>query len=201
LSAVLDNLVFYLLVRETGSVIGSQIGARIASVLFNYPAVKKAVFLSDEPHRILLPRYLLLVAVNCCLSYIGITVVMTASPANVFLAKVIAEALLFITSLTIQREWIFRRRASAQAATDWDRYYCRVPFIARITRRYTQSILISAMKRFVKWHEHGTGSVLELGGANSCFLDGISAALQPRTYDVVDRNEYGPLFTSLPFKG
>jgi putative flippase GtrA len=114
LSAALDNLVFYFLMRETGNIIASQAGARLASVCFNYPAVRRAVFLSGEPHRTQLPRYLFLVAANCSLSYTGITIAMMAWAANVFLAKVIAEAALFIANLLIQREWIFTRRKRAR---------------------------------------------------------------------------------------
>jgi hypothetical protein len=95
-----------------------------------------------------LPRYLLLVAASCGLSYMGIKILTAALPANILLAKVIAETLLFITNLTIQREWIFTRRANAPSVTDWDRYYQKVPLAARLTRRYTQSVLISAMRRY-----------------------------------------------------
>ena len=109
LSAILDNLVFYLLFRATGSIIGSQAGARFVSVFFNYTAVRRAVFLSDEPHRILLPRYLLLVAASGCLSYTGITVLTSVLPVSVLLAKVIVETLLFAVNLTIQREWVFTK--------------------------------------------------------------------------------------------
>jgi glycosyltransferase involved in cell wall biosynthesis/SAM-dependent methyltransferase len=191
MTAVLDNLIFYLLFQKTGNVILSQAGARIASVLFNYQAVRRAVFLSDEPHAVLLPRYLLLVAANCCLSYMGIMILTTALPAGVYSAKVTAETLLFFINLTIQREWIFTRRANAPSVTDWDLYYRRVPLTARLTRKYTQSVLISAMKQFADSHEQELESILELGGANSCFVDGILAALRPRSYDIVDRNEYG----------
>jgi dolichol-phosphate mannosyltransferase len=110
LSAVLDNLVFCLLFLETGSIIGSQIGARIASIFFNYTAVRRAVFLSDEPHQILLPRYLLLAATSCFISYTGITTVTAAFPVNVLLAKIFVETFLFIVNLTIQREWVFTKR-------------------------------------------------------------------------------------------
>jgi dolichol-phosphate mannosyltransferase len=122
LSAVLDNLVFYLLFRETGSIIGSQIGARIASIFFNYTAVRRAVFLSDESHRILLPRYLLLAGTSCLLSYTGIRALTSVLPVNVLLAKVVVETLLFTLNLFIQREWVFTKRekdrkASLQQAT------------------------------------------------------------------------------------
>jgi dolichol-phosphate mannosyltransferase len=110
LSAVLDNLLFYLLFRATGSIVGSQVGARILSVFFNYSAVRRAVFLSDEPHRVLLPRYLLLAVISCGLSYTGITVLTAAFQVNVLLAKILIETSLFIVNLTVQREWVFTKR-------------------------------------------------------------------------------------------
>jgi hypothetical protein len=112
-------------------------------------------------------------------------------PVNVLRAKVIVETLLFTVNLTIQREWVFTKRRLLPSATDWDRYYRKVPFTARLTRKYTQSVLISAMKRSINWHEPGLGSIIELGGANSCFLDSILKALRPHAYYVVDRNEFG----------
>jgi len=115
LSAVLDNLIFFLLFRETGNVLLSQVGARAVSVFYNYAAVRRAVFLSDEPHAILLPRYLLLAAANCAMSYMGITIFLAALPIRVYGAKVIAESLLFLANLVIQREWIFKRRAISGA--------------------------------------------------------------------------------------
>src|SRR5215471_3786032 len=116
LSAVLDNLVFYLLFRETGSILGSQIGARIASIFFNYTAVRRAVFLSDESHRILLPRYLLLAGTSCLLSYTGIRALTSILPVNVLLAKVAVETLLFVSNLFIQREWVFTKRQKDRRA-------------------------------------------------------------------------------------
>jgi dolichol-phosphate mannosyltransferase len=116
LSAVLDNLLFYLLFRATGSILGSQVGARILSVLFNYSAVRRAVFLSDESHRVLLPRYLLLAAASCLLSYTGITILTAAFQVNVLLAKILIETSLFIVNLTVQREWVFTKRRNLQTA-------------------------------------------------------------------------------------
>ena len=117
LSAVLDNLLFYLLFRATGSIIGSQIGARVTTIFFNYSAVRRAVFLSDEPHRVLLPRYLLLAATSCGLSYTGITILTAAFQVNVLLAKILIETSLFVVNLTVQREWVFKKRGSTQAVT------------------------------------------------------------------------------------
>ena len=38
---------------------------------------------------------------------------------------------------------------------------------------------------------NGPLAIVEIGGANSCFFSEVSAALAPRSYDVVDTNEYG----------
>jgi putative flippase GtrA len=110
-TAALDNLVFYLLFLGTGSIVASQAGARTASVLFQYPLVRRAVFLSDDQHRIVLPRFLLLVAANAAMAYLGIKFLTSVMPIAVFPAKVLAEAALFILSFLIQRNWIFSRRA------------------------------------------------------------------------------------------
>ena len=73
--------------------------------------------------------------------------------------------------------------------TDWDIYYQSVPFTARFTRKYTESVLIGIIRRFMRNHE--PPSVIELGGANSCFIDGILSAIHPRAYHVIDSNQYG----------
>ena len=74
------------------------------------------------------------------------------------------------------------------APTDWDSYYQSVPPTARLTRRYTTRVLLRMMRQFA-----GAGplSIVEIGGANSCFLDSILAAIPCRRYDVVDTNRYG----------
>jgi putative flippase GtrA len=188
LTAALDNGVFYLLFGATGNIAVSQIGARLAAVLLNYSAVRKAVFLSDEKHRLLLPRYLLVVLVNGLLSYAGIRLLTSATPAGVVPAKMLAEALLFIVNFLAQRDFVFSKRSTAPGATNWDQYYKRMPFLARFTRRYTERVLISALRR-CSFSRNET--ILEIGGANSCFLNGLTRALRPRAYHVVDRNEYG----------
>jgi hypothetical protein len=82
------------------------------------------------------------------------------------------------------------RQPAAKGATDWDLYYRSVPITAHLTRRYTQSVLISWMRRLLRGRGEPT-SLIEIGGANSCFLDAILAAIRPRAYHVIDRNQYG----------
>jgi len=79
-------------------------------------------------------------------------------------------------------------RPAPNGATDWDAYYQNVPATAHLTRRYTRLVLLDAIKSAA-----GASplSIVEIGGANSCFLDAIVAELKPRSYDVVDTNRHG----------
>jgi SAM-dependent methyltransferase len=90
--------------------------------------------------------------------------------------------------------FVFSRRQSGhpKMSTDWDRYYLSVPPTARLTRRYTTSALLHSIKRHAAAsHEDGRLSIVEIGGANSCFLDAILARFPCRSYDIIDTNEYG----------
>lgn len=112
------------------------------------------------------------------------------------LAKLCAEGFLFAANFLLQRDFVFTRKASGSAAgsgaTDWTRYYEAVPATAKLTRRYTTAALLKA----IQGHASSVGgdgclAIVELGGANSCFLDRILANVNCRSYDVVDTNEYG----------
>jgi SAM-dependent methyltransferase len=73
-------------------------------------------------------------------------------------------------------------------ATDWDAYYAR-PFVASsVTRRITTSRLLGHMRR---WLDIPHPVITELGGANSCFVDSLYAALRPAAYIAVDNNKPG----------
>lgn len=73
-------------------------------------------------------------------------------------------------------------------ATDWDAYYARPFAAASITRRITTARLISHLRRWLPMPEP---HILELGGANSCFVDALYAALAPAGYVAVDNNSLG----------
>jgi SAM-dependent methyltransferase len=107
-------------------------------------------------------------------------------------AKLLAEGLLFIANFAIQRDFVFTRREASPTATDWDSYYTRVPATAKLTRRYTTARLLEAIQRYVTpGSPTGRISIVEIGGANSCFVDRILAKVPCGSYDVVDTNEYG----------
>jgi SAM-dependent methyltransferase len=80
--------------------------------------------------------------------------------------------------------------ASSRIATDWDSYYQSVFPAAKLTRRYSASVLIDVMKRYAHAQAGGALAMVEIGG-NSCFVDALVREFAPRSYDVVDLNRYG----------
>jgi glycosyltransferase involved in cell wall biosynthesis len=107
LSAVIDSSVFMIAYGFTPSILTSQALARVVSMIFNYSAVKQAVFYSKQPHGKTFPRYVLLVVISGFVSYILIRVLTTFSPLSVLAAKLTAESLVFLANFAIQRDFIF----------------------------------------------------------------------------------------------
>lgn len=73
-------------------------------------------------------------------------------------------------------------------ATDWDAYYARPFSAATLTRRITTARLLGHMQR---WLPGPAPVIVELGGANSCFVSALHRQLQPRQYLAVDNNRFG----------
>jgi glycosyltransferase involved in cell wall biosynthesis len=117
LAAGLDNLLFFSFLRATASVAGSLLAARCLALCFNYLAVRKAVFFSKEPHRTVLPRYLLLAAANICVSWSVVSFVTSRFPLGIMPAKVLTESVLFIANFALQRDFVFARRLPAAPET------------------------------------------------------------------------------------
>jgi glycosyltransferase involved in cell wall biosynthesis len=109
-SAALDNSLFYLVFHLAGTVAAAQLTARLISMAFNYTAVRKTAFHSGEPHRIVLPQYLTLAAINVIVSWEGIRFVTSSLPIGVFPAKLLVDTLLFAANFAIQRDVVFTRR-------------------------------------------------------------------------------------------
>jgi len=118
LTTVIDNLVFYLLFQSSGIILSSQIGGRLVALVFNYTAARKAVFLSNQPHRTVLTRYLLLVVASGLLSYMLINFLSTSIHLPVISAKVIAETALFFANFAIQRDFVFTRAPRGETVAD-----------------------------------------------------------------------------------
>lgn len=191
LTALIDNAIFFVAFGIQGSVLGAQVVARSGALLFNYAGARNVVFLSRESHRRILPRYLLLVVVSGIVSYGLIQLLRQTFGIGVLYAKVLAETTLFIANFTIQRDLIFRQPAPRPARTDWDEYYTSVPATAKLTRKYTTRVLLDALRTARRERGQDGVSIIEIGGANSCFVDRILSELRPSSYHVIDTSRYG----------
>ena len=107
MAALIDNLVFYLVWKRTGRILGAQVAARLVSVVFNYTMVRARVFASKEKHQVLLPKYLLLVVTSGTASYLGIQFLTTRLAITAMPAKLFVETLLFFVNFAVQRTFIF----------------------------------------------------------------------------------------------
>jgi putative flippase GtrA len=189
LTAIIDYSVFFLVFAFTGSLISSQISARLTAMIFNYSAVRKLVFYSEQKHSQTFPRYAALVLASGTISYLMINALLAYTSLNVISAKVISELMIFLANFAIQRDFIFTRNRK-QTSTDWDRYYSKPYKTATFTRKVTEGVLHSLISRYKP--DAVTALALgELGGANSCFYDGIKRRFNPARYYVIDNNKLG----------
>ena len=108
LTALLDNLVFYIAYRRTGEVLASQVVGRLLAVAFNYWMVRRSVFFSRERHLSTLPKYLALVVISGAASYGGIRALGATLGIPPVAAKLMVESALFFANFAVQRLLIFR---------------------------------------------------------------------------------------------
>jgi len=147
------------------------------------------VFLSGEPHRNTLPRYVALLVANGAVSY-GLITALAAGPfPGALQAKIVAETVLFFVNFLVQRDVVFRRRKRA-TATDWDAYYAQPTPTAHLTRRYTTAVLAETLRRYLA-ERSPAPEIVEIGGANSGFIDAIARSCRASRYHVIDSNAYG----------
>ena len=189
-TALVDNAVFIAVFRVSQSVASAQIAGRLVAVMLNYWGARRAVFHSQQKHIQVLPKYVLLVSANAVISYSLISFRHSVFKTPVISAKLIAEGPLFVAHFAIQRDLVFTRKKPAALVTDWEQYYKSVPATARLTRKYTSAVLLRAMKRCGAGQQRDA-IVIEIGGANSCFLDRIMREIRPKAYHVIDNNEFG----------
>jgi glycosyltransferase involved in cell wall biosynthesis len=116
LSAILDSALFLAVFGFSASILISQASARTVSMLFNYTAVKRAVFFSEQKDVSTFPKYLALVIVSGTVSYFLIRFLVTFSSMSVLAAKISAESLVFLANFAIQRDFIFARHRRAPLA-------------------------------------------------------------------------------------
>ncbi|MGD0868213.1 MAG: glycosyltransferase [Bryobacteraceae bacterium] len=118
LTALLDNLIFYLAYRHGGHILASQALGRLFAVSFNYSMVRSSVFYTHQPHRKVLPKYLLLVLASGTASYGGIRLLSTTIGINPVSAKLVVETVLFFVNFAVQRLFIFKPDGAVAAPAE-----------------------------------------------------------------------------------
>ncbi len=113
LTALLDNLVFFLTYSQAHDILISQIAARSLAIVFQYTAARRVVFLSHGRSRVQFPKFLMLALAHGLVSYSMIRGLVDSGWLGVPLAKPLTEGLLFIASFVLQREFIFSRPSEA----------------------------------------------------------------------------------------
>ncbi|MCX7049568.1 MAG: glycosyltransferase [Candidatus Sumerlaeota bacterium] len=187
ITAVIDGAIFLICLFLGMPIYASQILARCGALVFNYTAVRNAVFFSKQEHAKTFPKYLLLVVVSGFVSYGLIQFLIQTFSLRAMAAKIIAESLVFLANYAIQRELIFVQQQNC-AATNWDEYYSNPPVTAKYSRRISERLLIHLIK---KYGPSPINSLVEIGGANSCFYDAIQTEIAPKQYVAIDNNARG----------
>jgi putative flippase GtrA len=133
ITTLIDNSIFFLLTHPLGWVVWhAQVMARLAALLFNYRAARRAVFLKEQGSLLTFLKFLALVVCSGTLSY---TLMMTLRDHAHFAlmpAKLAAETLLFFVNFLVQRDFIFASRAQPESVSQNPR---RPPVASAPTRR------------------------------------------------------------------
>ncbi len=91
---------------------------------------------------------------------------------------------------------------AAPGATDWDDYYRHPGTGTRFSRFWVRRRLLDTVRYALgAAGVLGPLSVIEYGGANSCFLPSFLASLPVRRYTIVDTNPLGLLLTRQRWAG
>lgn len=73
--------------------------------------------------------------------------------------------------------------------TDWDLYYSRPARTTSVTRKITERKILACLR--MHQGDPAQATILEMGGANSCFYSAITNELRPSQYIIVDNNRKG----------
>ena len=109
-SAVIDNLLFLGAMSYGLSLVASHAAARCLALGLNYVLLRRFVFFSHQAHRLVLPKFLAVVAIWWTASLVMIRFLASTGDLSTLESKLIVECLLFPLSFLVQREWVFGAR-------------------------------------------------------------------------------------------
>jgi glycosyltransferase involved in cell wall biosynthesis len=109
ITAMIDLIVFIVTIKMIGSIGLSQILGRLIGLIFNYAAVSRLVFYSEQKHTTTFPKYLSLVCGSGIISYFLINEISANFGIKIITAKIVAESVIFLANFAIQRDFIFTK--------------------------------------------------------------------------------------------
>lgn len=185
----LDVTAFALLAAQAPAhLVRANVVARCAAVAIHFVLSRQYAFRVHGRFRYAeLLRYLTAIGINLALTT-WLLLVLNDGGMPVLIAKITAQLLGFALSFILLDRFVFRR-PSPRTATDWDAYYRRPFATARWSRRIMESELVRVFRAFAPIRR--PLAVLEIGGANSCFLPRLMQEFTVEPYTLLDNSEEG----------
>lgn len=189
LTFLTDYLVFLLVVSRSGSIGLGITLARAVATFVSFYFNRHAVFQTKSRATPTFLRFLLLVVAMGSLSYLGTSFLADNFALRPAVAKLLVESVLFFASFALNDIFVFGAPSGEDTRTNWDDYYARPYRVASFTRSITTRLLIRLFHQYAE--PNADARMLELGGANSCFMDALRAEFSPAEYHIVDNNRMG----------
>lgn len=114
LSVVIDYAVFFILASYTKDVFLLTYSGRVCASIVNFIVNKKVVFKTKGKVVWQAVKYFLLVLLSGTVSAIAVSVFQTFIDDNLFIAKILVEAVLFFFNFYIQKNMIFVKKEKAK---------------------------------------------------------------------------------------
>jgi glycosyltransferase involved in cell wall biosynthesis len=187
-TSAIDYLVFALVFWNTHEIFKSIAIARVVAGLFQFTVGKFWVFKSKGNLFYELIKYTILVFGLMILSYSLISPLVNNSRLNPYLAKIIAEGTIFLLSFAAQRILVFSSTVTRYDRTNWDAYYSAPFKTAAFSRKLTERRLHGLISAF---GGSPISQIVEMGGGNSCFFQGLRAKYPNAIYTIIDNNQHG----------
>ena len=176
-----------LLPYVSGNVVRANILARAFAVVAHFALSREYVFRARGRFRMSeVLRYALIVAANLALTT-WLLLVFQRAGAGPIAAKIFAQLAGFLFTFVVLDRFVFR--GPREERTNWEEYY-RHPFPAS---KWSRGIMSGMLRDLIRKYAPARQplSVLELGGGNSCFLDGLMQQFPMSPYIVLDNSVEG----------
>lgn len=206
LSTVIDFMVFTILTGSGVGILTSTGIARLIAAVLYFSMNKQLVFKSKGNTVLQVIKYLLLVVVSGTISAYSICLLSIIFPIEIIIIKFIVDTLLFFFNYYIQRTIVFTNKKigldyndnndAIKDATNWTAYYRqKKSWVSMHTQKMTMFHILNTIDKYIIQAGFNNNvkrqvDIMELGGGNSCFVEGICNRFPVNRYDIVDNNAF-----------